>query len=331
MRASRGRHRLLAMQSDLHPPGGALHAARAALARGDAPAAAALARDAIDEAPTAAARRALGEALLLGGDRIGARRALLSALAVAIRDLGPDADEVAWVQSALGAASTAIGDLADARDRFAFASTIADGHGDRPELGAALAISQSSLAQASDDLDAAESHVVRALALYAESVGEAAPKAARARRALGSILSRRGRHAEALALLEGAHAALSDALGPDHVDVAVARTSLGAALHRAGRPREAEEAYRAGLAAREAALGRDHPDLAPTLLHLACLADDDGDGNTARALADRAVSVLEGRVVASHPTLVAARARLAQATPTSAPDSSRLPLRLSLP
>lgn len=249
--------------------------------------------------------RTLGEELLAEGDRIGARRALLAALARAEDEL-----EAARVQRALGVAATAIGDLPEARSRFACAHPVlardADWH-------AAIERDLGVLEQASGELSAAVEHLRRA-----HELEDDAPHAARVR--LAAALAEREEGAEALLLLH-------DAL--PHLEVGSVAHAQALVVRAVAL--DDEDAHAEALTALEAALGSEHPDLAPTLLALARLADARDDRAAGLALARRAASVLEGRVVRGHPALAAARERVAQTVAVSAAVSSRLPLRPSLP
>jgi tetratricopeptide (TPR) repeat protein len=271
------------------------------------------------------ARRRLGEELLLEGDRIGARRALLSALAAADA-LGQDDLEPARVQIALGEAAVLIGDFAEARDRYARASSRLSGEAGRAcAVRARLERGVGALSLAQGAVTAAEVHAHRALSIDVAARGPVSREAAADRRLLGAVRSAAGDDAEALVLLERAVAELTAAVGADHPETCDAHAALGAALHRAGLLPRAAHAYAAAVAGRPAG----HPGLAPALLGLARLAGDPGH---ARALATRAIGVLEGRVAGGHPDLRAAR-RLAAAQPVvaRAPESSRRPPRLSFP
>lgn len=255
------------------------------------------------------AHRLLGDALLLAGDRAAARGALDEALRAAA-DLSPDHPVRAAVRNSLGVLEKFCGNLAAAAEHYTAA--LAGSASQNLRFRGALLHNLGGLAHSARDLPTAERHTRAALHLHAELFGPRSEPACADRGQLASIVSGLGRHDEAVALIAETMEGFIALYGPDHVEVGIARCTLGAALHRAGRPDEAIEQYRAGLAIRETALGADHPDLAPTLLNLGRVLDRDGRRSEGRALACRAATVLEGKVVADHRFLAAARSRAAE-------------------
>lgn len=289
-----------------------LEQARDALGRRDADAAVTAAAAAVTAASPGrqrvVARRTLGEALLLDGDRYAARAAYVAALDEAADALPPGDVEVLLLHNGIGVTAKFTGEVELAEHHYGVALALLEARGGDDQLLAGLHHNLGGLAHTRGDMAAAAHHTELALEGHdgVDAVGAAADRGQ-----LGSIYSEQGRHDEAIELLCRAAKEMGDLLGAEHLEVAIARTTLGAALHRAGRLDEAADAYAEGLAAREAALGTDHPELAPTLLNLGQLAADRGDDAGARAHASRAVAVLEGNVVEDHPFLVVARARAA--------------------
>lgn len=288
-------------------------AARAAMEAGDPAAALAAAERACNAAAGAAqaatAHRTLGDARVLAGDREGARVALQEALRAAA-ELPPRHPVTALVNNSFGVLEKFCGNLDAAAAHYAAAL---DSHsGDDPEFRAGLLHNLGGLAHSRRDLADAENHTRAALELHVALTGAVSPGACADRGQLASIVSGLGRHGEAIDLLAETIAGFTTLYGPDHLEVGIARCTLGAALDRVGRLSEAEAAYRAGLAIREAALGPEHPELAPTLLNLGRVLDRAGDRAEGRALTERAVRNLTGRVVEDHRFLVKARRRLAE-------------------
>lgn len=287
--------------------------ARAAFEAGDprgAEAAAGWARAvANNPAQAATAQRLIGDARVLAGDRDGARTALAEALHLAA-PLPARHPVPALIRNSLGILEKFCGNLAEAAAHYE-AALEADLPG--AEFRAGLLHNLGGLAHSRRDLASAETYTREALALHTGLHGAVSPGACADLGQLASIVAGLGRHDEALELIAEAIVGFTELYGPEHVEVGIARCTLGAALDRAGRLDEAEAAYRAGLAIRAAALGPDHPDLAPTLLNLGRILDRRGDRVAGRALALRAVGVLEGKVVAEHRFLVKARRRAAEA------------------
>ena len=197
-------------------------AAAAALAKGDAVAALAAAEQLSDPA----ARRLTGRALLLLGDRDGARRVLAAALADAASD-----DAAAQAHHALAAVAKAMGEPADAVAHLEAALLTAPA-----SARAGLHREVTVLAYRDGDLPLAERHGRQALA----QAGSSAVMAAEDRARLGAILSEAGCHAEALVQLRQAASELRAELGAAHSDVIAIQSELADALEAAGCLGEAE-------------------------------------------------------------------------------------------
>ena len=288
-----------------------LATAEAALEAGDAAGAAAAARrgDALAEKPAQAAttRRVLGDALLLGGDQHGARKAYDEALEMTA-DLPTRHPVRALVRNSMGALARGRGEL-DAADGH-FSAALDSELGETPQYRVGLLLSLAGLAQARGDLVDAEAQTKEALALEIKMRGHQSAGACAAGGQLGALISALGRHEEAIEILAEVTENLQTLYGRQHNEVGIAFCTLGAALDRAGRGEDAEAAYRRGLGVREAVVGPDQPELAATLLNLGRILDRNGDRAGGRALAERAVRNLEGRVVPDHPFLVTARRRV---------------------
>ena len=279
----------------------------AALRRGDAAGALACVSGQTDPA----ASRVAGRALLAMGDREGARRALVAALA----DAAGDPVAQALAHAALAGVARAMGEPAEAIGHLEWALGDAPPHA-RPDLHREAA----TIASRAGLLADAEFHAREALRRHgdqsssggdAPSAGAAAIAEADDRLRLGAILSAQGRHDEAVEHLRRATDTLACEVGDGHADTLLARAELAEALALAGRTAQAIVAHDAVLTGRATALGADHPELAPTLLALAALTAAGGtspDRIRAYALASRAVGVLHGRVPADHPLLAEARA-----------------------
>lgn len=292
----------------------------AAVEAGDA----ARALDLVEETVDAAGLRIAGRALLAMGDRAGARRTLEAALVAAAAD--PIAAALAHERLAIVARTTGELDAAAGHLDLALDLTPAP---DRARLHRDAA----ALAHRRGDLARAETHARQLLHPAVGSPaaqpgsGAAAPHDATAAREgerddaaviasdrllLGTVLSERGQHAEAIEHLRAAATALTELHGAAHFDVAAAQSELAAALHAAGLLDEAATTHRAILAQRRAALGPTHPWLAVTCLALSDIAGAQDDAEAAREYAAEAVQILESRVPADDPQLAQARAAAAR-------------------
>ena len=252
------------------------------------------------------ARRTLGDAQLLSGDRLTARQTFVRALDEVHEHFDDDDVEALLLHNCIGVTAKFTGEVELAACHYERALEILRSRGGDDLMLAGLHHNLGGLAHTRGDMATAEMHTREALMLH-EGVDEAGAAADRGQ--LGSILSERGQHEEALALIRRTIDDFAALLGAAHVEVAIAQTTLGAALHRSGDLEGAAQAYAEGLASRQRALGADHPELAPTLLNLGRLAADQNDPETARIWACRAVTVLEGNVVSDHPFLRIARER----------------------
>ncbi len=251
-------------------------------------------------------RRTLGNALLLAGDRLAARDAFIQALREVREHFDEDDVEALFLHNGIGVTAKFTGEVELAAWHYGQALEILQARGGDEQMLACLHHNLGGLAHTRGDMATAEAHTRTALALHE---GADAPGAAADRGQLGSILSERGHHEEAIGLLRRTIDDFAELLGPGHLEVAIAQTTLGAALHRAGQLEAAAQAYGEGLDSRQESLGADHPELAPTLLNIGRLAADRGDPEAARTYARRAVAVLEGNVVPDHPFLSLARQR----------------------
>ena len=121
------------------------------------------------------------------------------------------------------------------------------------------------------------------------------PESPLANQKLGEVLGKKGRYAEAEALLKRALEIREQALGPYHPNVAQSLNELAAIYQFRGQYAKAEPFYNRALAIWEKVLGPDHPDLARSLNNLAELYLDMGRDNEARRLLERADSIRESQ------------------------------------
>jgi len=141
-------------------------------------------------------------------------------------------------------------------------------------------------------LDEALVQLERALVIYEKTVGEDHPDQSGTLNIIGRALIEQGRADEALVRLRRALAIGESALGT-HTRVASTYNAIGIALHRLGERDEAKRHHLRALEIWEDALGEDHPELANALIELSRIALEERDFDTARAQAERAVTLRE--------------------------------------
>jgi tetratricopeptide (TPR) repeat protein len=107
------------------------------------------------------------------------------------------------------------------------------------------------------------------LALRRQALGDDNIDVARAHRNLGVLLSRQGRHPDALAEQRRALAITERALGPEHVQVAASLEEVANVLEKLGRSAEALPMRERALAVRERVFGPDHASLTTPVGNLA--------------------------------------------------------------
>jgi eukaryotic-like serine/threonine-protein kinase len=110
--------------------------------------------------------------------------------------------------------------------------------------------------------------------------------------ALGTLLSRQGRHAEAIAMLESAVAMRRELFGDLHPATSVALGNLATALVDAGDPGGAEAYVLQALAIDEQVLGDAHPSIAVLLNQLAGVRRALGDAQGSILHLERALAIL---------------------------------------
>ncbi len=148
--------------------------------------------------------------------------------------------------------------------------------------------------------DEAQSLLEQAIQVH-QAGNPGTPEHATALNALGTLLSRQARHAEALAMLEEAVALRTSLFGTDHPATSIAVSNLGIALLEAGDPAGAEVKLMEALAVDQRLLGEDHPSLAMLLTQVASAKRD--LGNTAEAIdyLNRALAIHQAHFEADHP------------------------------
>lgn len=128
----------------------------------------------------------------------------------------------------------------------------------------------------------------------------------------GRALTRAGKYAEAVPLVERALELREAALGARHPEVAGCLTLLGELHILRGDLEGAERLFLRALGIREEALGKKHPNVAVTLNSLASLYMDQGLYVRAEPLYERALKVFEASVGDSHPNVATTLNNLAQ-------------------
>ncbi|PKL93137.1 MAG: hypothetical protein CVV20_05190, partial [Gemmatimonadetes bacterium HGW-Gemmatimonadetes-1] len=132
------------------------------------------------------------------------------------------------------------------------------------------------------------------------------PDHATARNALGTLLSRQGRHEEALAMLEEAVALRVNLFGTDHPATSIAVSNLGIALLESGDPAGAEIHLLEALAVDERLLGEDHPSLSILLMQVASAKRGMGEMDEAIDYLNRALAIQRMHFEENHPSIATA-------------------------
>jgi len=148
--------------------------------------------------------------------------------------------------------------------------------------------------------DVAQSLLEQAVQAH-EAAGVNSPDHATARNALGTLLSRQGRHAEAIAMLEQAVQLRMSLFGTEHPATSIALSNLGIARLEAGDPAGAEAHLMEALAVDERLLGDDHPNLAILLNQVASAKRSLGDTTGAIEYLERALAIHRAHFEPNHP------------------------------
>jgi eukaryotic-like serine/threonine-protein kinase len=136
---------------------------------------------------------------------------------------------------------------------------------------------------------------------------------ATAANALGTLLSRQARHAEAIAMLEEAVALRTSLFGAEHPATSIAVSNLGIALLEAGHPAASEVKLLEALAVDERLLGEDHPSLAVLLMQVASAKRELGATAEAIEYLNRALAIHRAHFEESHPGIATALSGLGTA------------------
>lgn len=123
---------------------------------------------------------------------------------------------------------------------------------------------------------------------------------------LGHVYNRRGRHGDAVPVLQRGLAIAEKAYGFHHETVAVQHLELANAFLGLDQFEATERHYRRALAIFEKSLSPDHPSTAKVLCNLAGLLEDVGRVEEAAALARRCVATLQKRLGPESPELIVA-------------------------
>jgi tetratricopeptide (TPR) repeat protein/predicted Ser/Thr protein kinase len=118
---------------------------------------------------------------------------------------------------------------------------------------------------------------------------------------LGSVHTRAGAFADALAAHERARQMTEAALGAEHLHVAVALNNAGGAQWSLGRHDDALASFRAGLRIKQAVLGERHPEVATTLNNIGAVHWSMGDYEQALAAFREGLALREAALGPKHP------------------------------
>lgn len=269
-----------------------------------------------------------GQRSLRNGRLQEAQQALESAV-VEAEQLGPESSQLAATLQSLGQLRMQMKEYAAAQEQFERAlhmreRTLGREHASLIPTLTALA----SIHETRGELEPAEEALRRALAISEQQLGAAHPEAATLLHHLAKLLFKRREFTKAdrllIRLLE-----IKRALGKEHPDVAAVLASLARLRQVVGKHDQGEQLWRQALAIREKHAAPDDPLLATTLEQLAdCCAAQTGKLAEAMTLRERALAIRESAFGAAHPSVAAARAKLAalQGHPASAPAADVLEL-----
>jgi serine/threonine-protein kinase len=211
-----------------------------------------------------------------------ARAAYDEALALRRTALGDAHAHTALTASLLGRLLFDRGDSRLARNHLSSAASVLARAGPayaRDAAGAWNTLGR--IAQADGELDRAEGHYRRSLALRERALGGAHPAVAESLLNLGTLAEARARFDEAASLFERARALRVGARGALHASVGVVENNLGELRLVLGRYDQAEAHLRRALEMKRAAFGEAAPQLAVAWHNLARVALARGDVDAA--------------------------------------------------
>lgn len=158
---------------------------------------------------------------------------------------------------------------------------------------------------ASGELGEAEKLYERALAIMRVSLPDKDPGVMRVMANQADLLSRMGRHDEAIHSLREIVKYDREVYGDVHPNLANSLNTLGSAHADAGDPSAALETYAQALAIRRQALGENHPQVATVLSNMAVTYRDLGNVAEARAHFSKAIEILKASQAADENQLQA--------------------------
>lgn len=188
-----------------------------------------------------------------------ARECSERALVLYSQSLGPDHLRLVAPLRNLGNIARERGELGEALERLQQALTIQERESDDARALAHALHDLANVYGRLGELDQAEQHFGRSLALLEEALGEGHPDLKGPLIGLGNIDRDRGATDRARARYQRALDLMRDHFGDGHPEVAVALFNLGNLHKDIGRLDLAEAHYREALAIRERALREDHP------------------------------------------------------------------------
>jgi hypothetical protein len=127
----------------------------------------------------------------------------------------------------------------------------------------------------------------------------------------GDALRSLGRYDEAMESQRRSLAITEKVLGEEHPETAITLNAIGQTLHSQGKYDEALEYYRRSLAIKEKVLGEEHPETAISRFEVGRVLREMGDPKGEKDMRE-AAQLLERRLGAQHPTVVAAKAWLGE-------------------
>lgn len=239
--------------------------------------------EALADSGLRAAKRAIGQPLLLARARHGRGR-------VAI-----DRGDYALAEMHL---RDALGDYRRMADRT-------DGRTDRGDTEQAADVLQdlAELADLRGEVASAQAIYREALAIRRARHGERHPDVAESLHGLGMSLRRSGDYIGAEPLVSQALILRRQLLPPGHAAIAYTLSDLAQIRNDLGEFDSAEALYREALASQQKSLGPDHPDVATSMLSLARVLKTRRDFDGARALLERSLDIRRKVYGERHPAV----------------------------
>lgn len=221
-------------------------------------------------------------------------------LRIVLQAKGPRDPEVANAQISIARMRQLKGDFKGAAGLFKDAVALAEEVDPGGKTLATALDNYGSFLAGAGKSDEAHENLVRALKLRENALEPDEKYIGVSLNNIGQFLDHQGRPREARAYLERAAVVRERVHGPDHHYLAITLVSLAGNLRNLGELDRAQQLFTRAIRILEK-LGPAHPELAAALNNLSLLHKIKGDYETARALQERALDILEQTLGPDHP------------------------------